>query len=467
MAVNIFYDAALTKPDRLVLQNLEKDIKEALEAQPSEKDSIETIASSSASSDDETSSTASGACVKENSRGGLLAVNKKKAEAGVSLTRDESLIAHLTALNDSASPLFEPTVFNSIDLPDLRTRLPAWANSWLLTPYIRLATACVRTETDAVMFTHLLLYLCTSVPSAALLFRSFSVWHGALHVAMQVSYVGAYTLLMHQHIHMRGVLHARLAWLDAVFPYITNPLMGHTWNSYYYHHVKHHHVEGNGPHDLSSTLRYQRDDLRHFACYVARFFFLVWADLPLYFVRKGRWILAAKTAFWELGTYAFYAAMFRVNAQATVFVFLLPLLLMRLGLMVGNWGQHAFVDHEEPDSDYRSSITLIDVPSNRHCFNDGYHTSHHLNPLRHWREHPVSFLKGKHVYASQHALVFHNIDYLMITARLMMKDYETLAKCMIPIGEQIAMTLEERMALLKSHTKRFTEEEIAERYGDK
>jgi hypothetical protein len=29
--------------------------------------------------------------------------------------------------------------------------------------------------------------------------------------------------------------------------------------------------------------------------------------------------------------------------------------------MVGNWGQHAFVDNEEPDSDYRSSITLIDV----------------------------------------------------------------------------------------------------------
>lgn len=29
--------------------------------------------------------------------------------------------------------------------------------------------------------------------------------------------------------------------------------------------------------------------------------------------------------------------------------------------MVGNWGQHAFVDKDEPDSDFRSSITLIDV----------------------------------------------------------------------------------------------------------
>ena len=31
-------------------------------------------------------------------------------------------------------------------------------------------------------------------------------------------------------------------------------------------------------------------------------------------------------------------------------------------MMVGNWGQHALVDEVEPDSDFRSSITLIDVP---------------------------------------------------------------------------------------------------------
>ena len=30
--------------------------------------------------------------------------------------------------------------------------------------------------------------------------------------------------------------------------------------------------------------------------------------------------------------------------------------------MIGNWGQHALVDDLEPNSDFRSSITLIDVP---------------------------------------------------------------------------------------------------------
>jgi hypothetical protein len=102
--------------------------------------------------------------------------------------------------------------------------------------------------------------------------------------------------------------------------------------------------------------------------------------------------------------------------------------------------------------------------SNRHCFNDGYHTSHHLNPLRHWREHPVSFLKSKDTYASQQALVFHDIDYLMITVRLMLRDYDTLARCMVPMGDQIAMTMEERKALLKRCTQQFTEEEIKAKF---
>ena len=103
--------------------------------------------------------------------------------------------------------------------------------------------------------------------------------------------------------------------------------------------------------------------------------------------------------------------------------------------------------------------------SNRYCYNDGYHTSHHLNPLRHWRDHPVSFVKQKQTYAQEQALVFHNIDYVMITVKLLQKDYMHLARCMVPIGEQINMSLEERAALLKRKTRKFTEEEIRRKFG--
>lgn len=64
----------------------------------------------------------------------------------------------------------------------------------------------------------------------------------------------------------------------------------------------------------------------------------------------------------ELAAYVFLWCCWRFgDARATAWVFLVPLVLMRFGLMVGNWGQHALVDEVEPDSDFRSSITLIDV----------------------------------------------------------------------------------------------------------
>ncbi|KAJ4147694.1 hypothetical protein LMH87_002202 [Akanthomyces muscarius] len=365
-------------------------------------------------------------------------------------------VTTLKAMREPKNIGFEPTVLMTVD--DVESRLPAKS---FLRPLLRSLRRVARHETDVVMVLHLALYFTTSVPSAVYLYMNFSYLHGILHLIMQFYYLGTYTLMMHQHIHQRGILNKKFGLFDKLFPYITDPLMGHTWNTYYYHHVKHHHVEGNGPGDLSSTIRYQRDSVVDFLRYLGRFYFLVWLDLPLYFLRTRRPNSAFRTAGWELSTYLFYFTMSKLcGAKPTFFVYVAPFMIMRLGLMVGNWGQHAFVDPDEPDSDFRSSITLIDVPSNRFCFNDGYHTSHHLNPMRHWRDHPISFLEQKETYAKEGALVFHNIDFLMITVRLMMKDYDTLAKCLVPMGDQIKLSMEGRVRLLKRLTKRFTEEDV-------
>ncbi|KAI9843136.1 MAG: hypothetical protein M1837_006589 [Sclerophora amabilis] len=377
---------------------------------------------------------------------------------------DETTMEHLSALNNPTDDKFEPTVFLGWDLQDIQ--IPRVLDRVVLQPYIKWARNVVRNETDVVMLTHLILYFTTSVPSALFLYYHFSWIHGVFHWLMQSYFVGTYTLMMHQHIHMRGILAKDYAWFDKTFPFVTDPLMGHTWNSYYFHHVKHHHVEGNRPEDLSSTVRYQRDEFLHFLHYLGRFFFLVWLDLPLYFIRKGKSSLAVKTLTSELGNYlAIYLLATRVNFQATVFAFMLPLVTLRIALMVGNWGQHAFVDEVEPDSDFRSSITLIDVASNRYCYNDGYHTSHHLNPRRHWRDHPISFIKQRDTYAKESALVFRNIDYFMMTITLFRKDYMHLAKCLVPLGDQVGMSLDELAIMLKSKTRRFTEEDIRKKFG--
>jgi len=103
--------------------------------------------------------------------------------------------------------------------------------------------------------------------------------------------------------------------------------------------------------------------------------------------------------------------------------------------------------------------------SNRHCFNDGYHTSHHLNPRRHWRDHPGAFVKAKAQYRNGRALTFHNIDYIMMTITLLRKDYMHLASCLIPMGEQTQMSQAEIAEMLRTKTKRFSEENIMRKYG--
>lgn len=266
-------------------------------------------------------------------------------------------------MNNGAHADFDPTVFQFWDTAELREKLPKSVQRYVLQPYINWARTVVRFPTDVVMLTHLILYFCTSVPSAIYLFYNFTYLHGVLHLVMQLWYCGAFTLMKHQHIHMNGVLAPQYWIFDTLFPYLLDPLHGHTWNSYYYHHIKHHHVEGNGADDLSTTMFYDRDSVFDFACYVGRFFFLIWFELPSYFWRKGQVLNGCKAAFWELGNYlSIYLFYNYANSRATLFTLLLPLTVMRCGLMIGNWGQHAFVDPSDPDSDYLSSITLVDVP---------------------------------------------------------------------------------------------------------
>ena len=257
----------------------------------------------------------------------------------------------------------EPTIFTNWDLKDLPSNNGLAAR--FLRSYICWAQGIVRNPVDVVFLTHIILYLSTSVPSAVFLYLHFTWIHAVMHVVLQLSYCGSFTLMLHNHIHNNGLLKKQYAWFDNTWPYILEPLMGHTWDSYYYHHVKHHHVEGNGPDDLSSTIRYQRDEVTEFLKYVGRFIAFIWIELPMYFLRKRKLALAFKSFTSEIGAMAFVYIMARKNFYPTLFVLIIPLLLMRIGLMVGNYGQHALVDDVDPASDFRSSITLIDVPVRR------------------------------------------------------------------------------------------------------
>jgi len=151
------------------------------------------------------------------------------------LTNNAQTIDTLAGLNDPSRAEFEPTVTTTWDLPFLQS-LDSIFNKKVLQPYISWAQRhVVRHPTDVVFATHLILLSCTSLPSALWMFHSFCYLHGIAHVIWTFWCMGAYTLLLHNHIHQNGLLKRHLSLLDRAFPYIISPLMGHTWHSYYYH----------------------------------------------------------------------------------------------------------------------------------------------------------------------------------------------------------------------------------------
>jgi hypothetical protein len=276
---------------------------------------------------------------------------------------DRTAMQVLTRISDEYSDKFQASPFSSWDERDLNT----WFRVVVVQPYVTWAEGVVRRRADVVFLTHVGFYYATLIPSAVYLYYRFSWLHAACHWLLEIYYAGPFTLLLHNHIHNDGLLAPKYAWFDHTFPYLLGPLLGHTPNSYYYHHVRHHHVEENGPDDLSSTIRYQRDELLDFLTYIGRFLALVWIELPLYFFRRRKYALAFKSLASEVSSMAAILWMAKYDLYPTLFVFLIPLVQMRIGMMIGNWGQHALVDEIEPKSNFRSSITLIDSQVSLPC----------------------------------------------------------------------------------------------------
>jgi hypothetical protein len=302
-----------------------------------------------------------------------------------------------------------------------------------------------------------LFYLASVVPAAVYLFASRD-FHWALgFVYLLVLYstmVGPYVLMLHNVCH-RKLFKRKYEKLNHVIVWLLGPFFGETPETYYIHHVGMHHREENLPADLSSTMKYQRDSFIHFLRYFLRFFFFIPVEMGLYLRRRKRTKLFKKMILGELSWYLWMALLCFWNWQATLVVFIIPLVVTRFMMINGNWAQHAFVSQEAPHNSFQSSITCINSRYNRTCFNDGYHIGHHLDATRHWTEMPEDFLKNKKTYIEEKAVVFEKLDYLLIWFALMLKRYRWLARFYVNLDDKNPLNQEEIVGLLKSRTRPF------------
>jgi fatty acid desaturase len=312
-------------------------------------------------------------------------------------------------------------------------------------------------------FVHLTLRISlTLIPIGVLLYMDFItgwIWWllaAAYFIFNNFIFKGPFGLMLHCTSH-RVWFNQKYSLLNYYLPWIIGPLFGQTPETYSSHHLAMHHRENNLEEDLSSTMGYQRDSLRDFFKYFADFFFTVIPTLALYFNSRQQLKLRNKVIRGEVAFFIICALLCLISWQATIVVFLLPLVISRFIMMVGNWAQHSFVDADDPENFYKNSVTCINTKYNKKCWNDGYHISHHIKPNLHWTLHPDHLISNKELYAQNKALVFHGIHFLHIWWYLMNKDYPGLARHVVNINGTFTAE-EDAIALMESRTRRIIRE---------
>lgn len=330
-------------------------------------------------------------------------------------------------------------------------------------PLARLDTAWARAWAKAlndprdVVFVNLALAIALFVwPAAVFLFtRSESIWLWAIPYWVVVAlFADRFILMLHCTSH-RTLFNRKLRALNLFIPWAIGPFMGETPESYFVHHMGMHHKEGNLPGDLSSTMPYDRDRFSNWLRYWGRFMIFGLPELFLYHKAKRSGKLVGRLALGELGFWFSCALLCLVNWQATLIVFVLPVLVVRTLMMAGNWGQHAFVDPDEPNNDFKSSITCINTRYNRRCFNDGYHIIHHISPSLHYSEMADEFAKNIRLYGEQDAIVFDGYDFFEVWLLLMTGQKKKLARAFVQLPGAPVRTEEEIIALFDRRTRRF------------
>jgi fatty acid desaturase len=255
-------------------------------------------------------------------------------------------------------------------------------------------------------------------------------------------------LMLHNTMHRRFL---RSRALEHAHPFAMSFFFG-VPTGYREHHLGMHHADDNLPEDLSSTVRYQRDRFSHFLVYFFRFFFLIIVELPAYLIRKRRFAMARRALLGELAHLTVVGAALAWDFRFGLIAFAIPFAATRFMMMAGNWGQHAFLNPARANDGLSNSITCINSPYNRRCFNDGYHIGHHLKANRHWTELPGDFLAHRDAYARAGAIVFDGLDFFLVSLLLWTGQWRTLARHVVRL-DGVDRSDDEVVAMLQARVR--------------
>ena len=272
---------------------------------------------------------------------------------------------------------------------------------------------------------------------------------GGAYIALWAWLSAPVILMLHCTMHRPFIRSPKV--LDKAHPFVMSFYFGIP-AGYAEHHLGMHHVEDNMPEDLSSTMRYRRDSFLNFLVYFGRFFFLILVELTRYLLRHRRTKMARRAVLGDLAHQALVVVSLLVDWRFGLVAFAIPYFGVRLLMMIGNWGQHAFVNTARKNDGLSNAITCINCTYNRRAFNDGYHIGHHLKGNRHWTELPQELIDNRETYIREGAIVFEGLDFFMVSVLLWTKQWKVLAKRYVRLDGQ-PKSDEDVIALLKSRVR--------------
>ena len=340
-------------------------------------------------------------------------------------------------------------------MPTITTDDPRWVQPHSYNPLERTFLEVMKDERDLIFIRACAVISLGVFPLALALFLSppwVVGYAGPLYIGFVfASFGGRFGLMLHAVGH-RPIFKRQYAWMQSYIPFVLGPFLGHTPTSFAAHHMWMHHAENNMLGDGSSTLPYKRDSFAHFMHYFARFLVMGHVHLVRYLRLRGRNRTANRFLMGELAWFTLALVAWQVNWAAALVVFIIPMLMMRFLMMAGNWGQHAFVDLDDPDNAYANSHNLTNAKHNHMAYNDGYHIVHHLKPGMHWSEMAVYYENNHQDFADADAVVFSEVDdNLAVWFFLMTGNYDRLARGLVDFRGR---THDEKVAFLQARVRR-------------
>jgi len=279
-----------------------------------------------------------------------------------------------------------------------------------------------------------------------MLFTEFNILKSFLYLSFLVCpLMIPYSNLIHVVIHKK-MFKNEYKILEYIHYFVIGIFLGETPFTHYTHHIGMHHPENNYRNDLSSTMHYNRDSILDFVKYLFKFVVCAYT-LLFYLNRKKRKSFLVKTVLGEMSYIVITVAFLVFNPLQAITVFVLPLIILRIGMACTNWAQHAFLDKEDLFNNYKICTTIIDSDYNRKCFNDAFHIEHHSYPLTHWSNLEQKFIENSSKYIEHQSVVFHTLSYLQLFKLLMMKRYRKLASYYVDLSGD--MSEKEIIELLK------------------